>query len=111
MSAPPERRSTRQRKATVPFDEIVRPNEPAKPYNRPSKARKPHNDLALSRSSGHKAVNDAVQLLCNQTQSLNLQADPTENYTNAVEEAEEEAAVWRSGRLTFSPPFQLVLPS
>jgi hypothetical protein len=97
-----ERRSNRQTKPIVPFDEIVRqsakPAKPRKPRTKVPKAQEPHYNPASAGSSNNEVIQgDPVQLLCEQTQGLNLQANPTENSPSeaaeeAVEEAVEEAA-------------------
>src|SRR5271163_4863319 len=79
MFAPPERRSTRQRKPTVPFDEIVQPNEPC-----PSFARFPlFSALAFSR--------------------LNLRARPP-NFLGG-----RSPEVWAGGPRRFSEKYQAVM--
>src|SRR5208282_3623660 len=89
-----ERSSSRQRKPVIPFDEIVRqsakPAKPRKPRTRSPKALKPHHDLAPAESSNNEAIQeDPIQLLCEQTQGLNLQASATDDTTHeAAEEAE-----------------------
>ena len=72
-----ERRSNRQGKPVVPFDEIVRqsakPAKPRKPRTKVPKAREPHYDPASAESSNNEVIQgDPVQLLCEQTQGLNL---------------------------------------
>jgi hypothetical protein len=79
-----ERRSNRQKKPVVPFDEIVcqstKPAKPAKPQTSVLKAQEPHYDLAPAESSNNEAIQRGpMQLLCEQTHSLNMQAHPTEN--------------------------------
>ena len=89
-----ERRPNRQRKPVIPFDEIVRPSakpaKPRKPRTTAPKALEPHNDPAPAKSSNNKAIQeDPVQLLCKQTQGLDLQASDTDDTTHeAAEEAE-----------------------
>ena len=78
-----ERRSNRQRKPVVHFDETVpqpdRPAKPRKPRTKVTKAPEPYHDPASAESSNNGIIQgDPVQLLCKQTQGLNLQSNPTE---------------------------------
>src|SRR5436305_9399494 len=88
-----ERKSIRQRKPTVHFDEILaqsaKPAKYGKPQTKASKAREPYHDPTPTESSYNEAIQeDPVQLLCEQTLSLNLQANLTENTAcKTVEEA------------------------
>jgi hypothetical protein len=87
-----ERRSNRQRKPIVPYDEIVhqsaKPAQPRKPRTNVPKAREPHCDPASAESSNKVIQGDPVQLLCEQTQGLNLQSNTTEiSPSEVVEEA------------------------
>jgi len=92
-----ERRSNRQKKPVVPFDEFVRqstkPAKPRKPQTSVPKAREPYYDPAPAESSNNGVIQgDPIQLLCEQTQGLNTQAHPTENSpSEPAEEAIEEA--------------------
>jgi hypothetical protein len=91
-----ERRSDRQRKPVVPFDEIVhqsaKPAKPRKPRTKVPKAREPHYDPASAEPSNKEVIQGDPVLLCEQTQGLNLRANSTENSpSKAVEEAVEEA--------------------
>src|SRR5271168_2888103 len=91
------RRSNRQRKPVIPFDKIVRqptkPRKPRKPRTKVPNAQEPHYDPAPAESSNNEVIQgDPIQLLCEQTQGLNLQANPTkDSLSEAVEEAVEEA--------------------
>ena len=81
----------------MPFDEIVRqsnkPSKPRKPPTKVPKAREPYYDPASAESSNNEVIQeDPIQLLCKQTQGLNMQAHPTKNSPNEpVEEAIENA--------------------
>jgi hypothetical protein len=92
-----ERRSNRQLKPIVPFDEIIhqsaKPAKPRKPRTKVIKAGKPHYDPASAEFSNNEVIwEDPVQILCEQTQDLNLQANPTKDSpSEVVEEAVEEA--------------------
>src|SRR5271168_4015476 len=92
------RRSNRQRKPVIPFDKIVhqptKPRKPRKPRTKVPNAQEPHYDPAPAESSNNEVIQgDPIQLLCEQTQGLNLQANPTkDSLSEAVEEAVEEAA-------------------
>ena len=78
------------------FDEIVRqsakPAKPIKPQTKVPKAREPHYDPASAESSNNKVIQgDPIQLLCEQTQGLNIQTHPTENSpSEPAEEATED---------------------
>jgi hypothetical protein len=94
MSEPPERRSTRQRKPKIPFDDQI--PQPPKPSRAPkaTKALKapegPTKPSKLTRKAPIKATasdDDVIQLLCNQTKELDIQALP------AVEEIENNEDV------------------
>jgi hypothetical protein len=99
-----ERRSNRQRKPVVPFDETVpqhaRPAKPRKPRTKVTKAPEPHYDPASAESFNNEIIQgDPIQLLCEQTQGLNLQSNPTKiRFSEAANSAAEDLKAKRNAK-------------
>jgi len=75
----PQRQSTRQKKPTIPFDEQIpqslKPSKPSKPPKPPKALTEPFKSTQnASTSEGETSEDDAIQLLCNKTKVLYIQA-------------------------------------
>ena len=94
MLDPPIRQSARQRKPTVPFDEqISQPSklpEPTKAPKAPNTYPKPSKSTPRAFIQAKTSEDDAIQLLCDQAEGLDLNTPSAVNVIENIEDVENE---------------------
>lgn len=93
MAEPSNRQSTRQRKPIIPFDEqISQPSLLLRALKTQKRRAKPSKSSQRAPIQAETSEDDAIQLLCDQTKGLDLDAlPPTEETEDTEDESRQES--------------------